>query len=481
MVFVLDQQKRPLAPCHPARARKLLRQGKASIYKHYPFTVILHYDVSISDATTPEAQKQTGEGDADKSAIMRPKEPSQTGGEKKYYETVLKLDPGSRYTGLAIIRGNRVLYMMQINHKTGIKNSMLERAAYRRNRRGRKTRYRKARFLNRKRKKEFLVPTLRSRMQHVVTWVRRIMRLCHIDRIEYELVRFDVHLLMNPDIKGKEYQEGPLFESEMRSWLINHYSHTCQYCGATDGPMEWEHIHPKSRGGSNSLKNATLACHACNSEKDNMKLDEWAAKIQSHRKKTALDKKRLEGIQKVKEQNPAVFLADAAIVNANRWRLKKELEEATGLKVKCSGTRYTATNRKKLGLAKDHCLDAVCVGGSTPKKIRFCTNVCHIATAKGRGQHNCTLLNKYGFPRIQLAKQKIMFGFKTGDAGKAVAQTGKYQGTYYGRITCRQSGAFAIDCGDKKCPSISYKKIRLLQMADGYHYSQKTIWPWKEA
>ncbi|WP_196218833.1 RRXRR domain-containing protein, partial [Anoxybacillus flavithermus] len=35
------QIKRPLAPCHEAVARKLLKQGKAAIYKRYPFTIIL--------------------------------------------------------------------------------------------------------------------------------------------------------------------------------------------------------------------------------------------------------------------------------------------------------------------------------------------------------------------------------------------------------------------------------------------------------
>jgi hypothetical protein len=41
MVFVVDTDKRPLAPCHPARARRLLTQGKAAVWRRFPFTIIL--------------------------------------------------------------------------------------------------------------------------------------------------------------------------------------------------------------------------------------------------------------------------------------------------------------------------------------------------------------------------------------------------------------------------------------------------------
>jgi len=40
-VFVLDTNKQPLHPVHPARARILLDSGKAAIFKRYPFTIIL--------------------------------------------------------------------------------------------------------------------------------------------------------------------------------------------------------------------------------------------------------------------------------------------------------------------------------------------------------------------------------------------------------------------------------------------------------
>ena len=40
-VFVLDKNKNPLMPCHPARARQLLTREKAAVFRQYPFTIIL--------------------------------------------------------------------------------------------------------------------------------------------------------------------------------------------------------------------------------------------------------------------------------------------------------------------------------------------------------------------------------------------------------------------------------------------------------
>ena len=40
-VFVVDKQKQPLMPCHPARARELLKAGQAAVYRRVPFTIIL--------------------------------------------------------------------------------------------------------------------------------------------------------------------------------------------------------------------------------------------------------------------------------------------------------------------------------------------------------------------------------------------------------------------------------------------------------
>src|SRR5215468_7688863 len=44
-VPVLDTTKKPLAPTTPRRARLLLKSGKAAVFRHYPFTIILKREI----------------------------------------------------------------------------------------------------------------------------------------------------------------------------------------------------------------------------------------------------------------------------------------------------------------------------------------------------------------------------------------------------------------------------------------------------
>jgi len=126
-VFVLDTKKRPLAPTHPARARQLLNKGKASVYCRYPFTIILKREVA---KVNPQPFR-------------------------------LKIDPGSKTTGLAILndRTGEVVWAAELQHRGWqIKAALDSRRAVRRSRRNRKTRYRKARFNNRTRPKGSSIP-----------------------------------------------------------------------------------------------------------------------------------------------------------------------------------------------------------------------------------------------------------------------------------------------------------------------------------
>jgi len=216
MVFVLNRNKTPLAPCHEAVARKLLKQGKAVVHRIYPFTIRL------------KEQKDT--------SMFKPN-----------YR--LKIDYGSRYTGIAIIKNDsEVIFMMQLHHRTDVKENMDRRRAFRRGRRNRKTRYREPRFLNRQRNESWLPPTLQSRVDNSETWVRRLCKLCPITAISYENVKFDTQLLRNPEISGIEYQQGTLQGYEVREYLLEKFDRKCVYCGATNVPLEIEHVIPKSRG-----------------------------------------------------------------------------------------------------------------------------------------------------------------------------------------------------------------------------------------
>ena len=235
-VFVLNTDKRPLNPVHPAQARQLLRNAKASVFKRFPFTLILK------------------ESKADEQV-----EPLR-----------LKIDPGSKTTGIAIVNDatNELIFVAEIEHRgSAIRDALTSRRQSRRNRRNRKTCYRQARFHNRKRPNGWLAPSLMSRVYHIETWVKRFIRLASVNAISQELVKFDAQKLQNPEIGGKEYQQGTLFGYEVREYLLEKFERTCVYCDQQNVPLQIEHIQPKARGGSNRISNLTLACEKCNLKK----------------------------------------------------------------------------------------------------------------------------------------------------------------------------------------------------------------------
>ncbi len=327
-VFVLDKDKIPLAPCHSAKARRLLKFRRASVFRRYPFTLILH-EIEAKDCVVPETQLNASAPLASTSLSV---ESERSRG--------LKIDPGSKTTGLAILSENRVIWAAELAHRgQQIKNDLEKRRALRRSRRHRKTRYRKPRFLNRTRQKGWLAPNLLHRVETILTWVNRLRKLCHVAAISQELVRFDTQLLQNPEVQGVEYQQGELLGYEVREYLLQKWGHKCAYCGTENQPLEVEHIVPKSRGGSDRVSNLTLACHSCNQAKENRDIREFLSgkpSILNHILKQA-----------------KVPLKDAAAVNSTRWKLYQQLKE-TGLPVEVGTGGLTKFNRTRSGLPKTH-------------------------------------------------------------------------------------------------------------------------------
>jgi hypothetical protein len=197
-IAVLDTKKQPLAPCHPAMARKLLSRGEAAVFRLAPFTIILKREVS--DVRTPDFR--------------------------------LKIDPGSKMTGVAIInqQTGEVVFAAEIEHRGhAIKKSLDARRSVRRGRRNRKTHYRKPRFKNRRRLEGSLPPSLESRIENVYTWAQRLRRVYPIKGIAMELVKFDLQLMENSEIKGVEYQQGELAGYELKEYLLLKFGHQCTY------------------------------------------------------------------------------------------------------------------------------------------------------------------------------------------------------------------------------------------------------------
>ncbi|MBC8171575.1 MAG: HNH endonuclease, partial [Anaerolineae bacterium] len=223
--LVIDSNQQPLMPCHPVRARELLSKGKAAVFRRFPFTIIL-------------TERDGGE--------VQP--------------TVLKIDPGSKTTGLALVvsgkRGQRMVWAADLWHRgQQIREALLSRRQLRRGRRQRKTRYRQPRFDNRRQPSGWLPPSLLSRVNNVLTWAGRLSRFAPIYALAVERVKFDTQALQNPEISGVEYQQGELMGYEIREYLLEKWERQCVYCALQNVPLEVEHLTPKSRGGTNRVNN----------------------------------------------------------------------------------------------------------------------------------------------------------------------------------------------------------------------------------
>lgn len=421
-VLVLDRNRKPLDPCHPARARQLLREGRAAVIRRYPFTILL------KDREQEESIVHAHQ---------------------------VKIDPGSRITGIALVRegDEKALWAGELAHRgQAIKSALDDRRAVRRGRRTRKCRYRPPRFDNRRRREGWLPPSLESRAANIQTWARRLIRSAPVDAIAMELVKFDTQAMQNPEISGVEYQQGELQGYEVREYLLEKWGRKCAYCQRSDLPLEVEHILPKSRGGTDRVSNLTLSCHECNQEKGRLTAEEFGH----------------PEIQAAARQP----LKDAAAVNTTRWELYRRLSGG-GLPVRCGTGARTKYNRSRFGLPKAHWIDAACVGEMkglhvpptlTPLKIR----------ATGHGSRQMCRMDRFGFPRTGPKGARRVKGFKTGDMIAACVPAGKYAGSHRGRVAVRSSGSFKITKADGIIvQSISYRYCRLEARSDGYAYIQK--------
>lgn len=414
-VLVVDKNKQPLMPCHPARARELLKKGKAAVFRKYPYTIILK---------------------------------EREGGETQPVQ--VKIDPGSKTSGIAMVanfkRGLRVIWVAELTHRgQQIRNALLSRSQLRRGRRNRKTRYRQPRFLNRRRKQGWLPPSLKSRVHNIWTWLKRLNKFTPITHLTIEVTRFDTQKLQNPEISGIEYQQGTLQGYEVRECLLEKWGHKCAYCGAVDVPLQVEHIRPKTRGGSKRISNLTMACEVCNQKKGNRTAAEFGyPHIEAQAKKP---------------------LKDAAAINATRWALLEQLK-LTGLPIETGTGGRTKFNRIKQGYPKTHWLDAVCVGESGHDVFVHPDLSPLLIKATGHGRRQRCRPNKYGFLKAHAPNAKMFQGFQTGDIVKAIVPRGKAQGTHIGRVAIRYRPWFRLNGFD-----IHPKYMHTIHQADGYQYS----------
>ena len=421
MVFVLDRSKKPLDMITNAEARILLKNRLAVVHKVYPFTIRLK----------------------DNSCVSK---------DRAY---TVKLDPGSRTTGVAITDDkNAVVMLAELEHRGHIiKKNLDDRRTIRNSRRQRKTRYRAPRFLNRTKPKGWLAPSVKSRADNVINFIKKYKKIVNIDKVMIESVSFDVAQMSSDSyLVGTDYQQGPLYQKDLREFIFSKTKGRCAYCGAK--AEEIDHIVPRSKGGTDSVNNLAATCRTCNEKKSNLSLKAFG-------KLMGKDYSHLE---------PKKLPKDAAIVQLARNYMVKEITELVS-NTTTHGSWLTKYNRDELNLPKEHYYDALSVGNL--QDYKFLTNKVLIISAQGRGSRQMCRMDKYGFPRTSPKESKSVKGFQTGDIVKAIVTKGLKQGEYLGRVAIRSSGRFDIKINKETIQGIGYKYFHLIQRNDGYSYNYK--------
>ena len=308
MVYVLNMRGEPLMPCSPVKARKLLQAKKAIVKRKFPFTIQLK--VASGENRQP---------------------------------ITLGVDPGSRYVGLSASTEKAELYAAEVELRPDVSKLLAQRRELRRTRRGRKTRYRPARFDNRVKSKHkgWLAPSVEHKLASTLSRIEAVTRILPITTIIVEVAPFDIQRLQNPSISGKEYQEGAQLDFyNVREYVLWRDQYTCQHChGKSKEPkLHVHHIESRLTGGNapNNLVTLCLTCHDA-----------------LHAGKFKLNIKRGRSFK------------DAAYMNITRKTLIKRLQEDyPQLELRISYGYKTKYLRDKYHIGKTHHDDAFCIAGN---------------------------------------------------------------------------------------------------------------------
>lgn len=303
-VFVLNMRGEPLMPCSDQKARKLLKLGKAKIYRYNPFTIQLLY--------------ATGETT----------QPCNVG-----------IDTGSKMIGVAITSGDKVLVKGEIELRQDVSENIRVRKQLRRNRRTRKTRYRKCRVLNRKRKPGWLPPSVQSKLNATTLWINIFCTLVPDCHISIEVGKFDVAKMINPSVFGVDYQNGQAKDYyDVRYFVFARDNYTCQVCKKKNKILRTHHILYRTEGGTDRADNLITVCTDCHTSerhKPGGVLHQWMLK-----------------------QRKVPQYKDPTFMNIVRKRMFSQYPYA-----RITYGSETSPRRKYLGLEKTHYNDAITISG----------------------------------------------------------------------------------------------------------------------
>ncbi len=236
----------PLMPCHPARARKLLKNGSA-----VPHHIRGIFGIRLLDRTRAQSKVQ---------------------------DPAIRIDPGSDTTGIAVTNDDEddqrsILAAVEIKHRAkSIKATMTKRRQHRRSR----LRYRAPRFDNHRRKPGILPPSVDSLRVDTMRVVNTMLKMYPITSISIEQNKFDPQLMQNPNIQGVEYQRGTLLGWQVRSYILDRDHGRCVYCRRRDVRLELDHVRPRATG-SNRVDNLVACCRDCNVAKANQPIEQFLA------------------------------------------------------------------------------------------------------------------------------------------------------------------------------------------------------------
>lgn len=222
LAFVLNHHSAPLMPCSPAKARHLLKEGQAKVVRRDPFTIKLRFGSS--------GYRQ---------------------------EVVAGMDTGSKTVGAAAIANGHVVYQAEVALRNDVSDKMQQRASYRRTRRGRKTRYRPARWNTRAsmRVNGRLAPSLRSKVESHLRERRFIESILPVNRWKVELAAFDLHKITNPHVEGVGYQDGSQKGFyNVKASILHRDGYACQSGRKVkhDAQLHVHHKTFRSHGGSDT-------------------------------------------------------------------------------------------------------------------------------------------------------------------------------------------------------------------------------------
>lgn len=409
MIYVISKTGKPLMPTENyAKVRVMLKTGKAKCVKRTPFTIQLQYD-----------------------------------SEESTQEVTLGVDAGSKVIGLSACTKKKEVYAGELHLRTDIVKLLSTRREMRRTRRSRKTRHRKARFLNRKKSKGWLAPSIRHKINCHLKIIEDVHKILPISKIIVETAAFDIQKL-KADLeglarpKGKEYQEGEQKGFwNAREYVLHRDGHKCRCCKgkSKDKILEVHHIESRITGGD-APNNLVTLCETCH--------DGY------HSGKIKLP-------PSIKRGNS---FRDATFMGIMRWAFYDKLKEIYP-DVKMTFGYITKNVRIENKLPKSHMIDARCIAGHPNvkpldeyflmKKIR-----CH-----NRQIHKMTI-GKSGYRKRNQAEYKV-FGFRLFDKVT-------FENEECFIFARRERGYFDIRKlnGIKVHRSANYKKLKLIEKPRGY-------------